>query len=171
MIDNRTGKRIEIPIKNDTIEAMKFFDLKVNGPGLRLYDPGYTNTCVATSRICEIQGGKGILRYRGYPIEQLAEKSSFLEVSFLLLYGELPSAEQLNYFSNRVMKHTFVHEDLKKLMTSFRYDAHPMGNQPSIHHYTTRQSIMLTTSLLSSPSIFSSRHGYFYNCCYGHFSS
>ncbi len=73
------------------------------------------------------QGGKGILRYRGYPIEQLAERSTFVEVSFLLIYGQLPDAEQLNYFNTRVMRHTFVHEDLKKLMATFRYDAHPMG--------------------------------------------
>ena len=73
------------------------------------------NTCSATSRICEIQGGKGILRYRGYPIEQLAERSTFTEVSFLLIYGQLPDAEQLKYFNTRVMRHTFVHEDLKKV--------------------------------------------------------
>jgi citrate synthase len=129
IIDNRTGKKYEFPIKHDTVEAIKFWDIKANpaGSGLRLYDPGFTNTASATSKICEIQGGKGILRYRGYPIEQLAEKSTFLEVSFLLLYGELPDAEQLNYFTNRVMKHTYVHEDLKRLMGTFRYDAHPMG--------------------------------------------
>jgi len=73
------------------------------------------NTCSATSRICEIKGGQGILRYRGYPIEQLAERSTFTEVSFLLIYGQLPDAEQLKYFNTRVMRHTFVHEDLKKV--------------------------------------------------------
>ena len=124
VIDNRTGKRVELAIKNNTVEALKFFDLQ----GLRLYDPGFMNTCSATSRICEIQGGKGILRYRGYPIEQLAEKSTFLEVSYLLLYGELPTSEQLKYFSSRVSRHTYVHEDLKKMISSFRYDAHPMGS-------------------------------------------
>jgi citrate synthase len=76
------------------------------------------NTCSATSRICEIQGGKGILRYRGYPIEQLAERSTFVEVAFLLIYGQLPDAEQLSYFNTRVMRHTFVHEDLKKVRKS-----------------------------------------------------
>ena len=73
------------------------------------------NTCSATSRICEIKGGQGILRYRGYPIEQLAERSTFTEVSFLLIYGQRPDAEQLKYFNTRVMRHTFVHEDLKKV--------------------------------------------------------
>lgn len=124
VIDNRTGKKIEMPIKNNTVESLKFFDLQ----GLRLYDPGFMNTCSATSRICEIQGGKGILRYRGYPIEQLAEKSTFLEVSYLLVYGELPTSEQLKYFSSRVSRHTYVHEDLKHMISSFRYDAHPMGS-------------------------------------------
>merc|ERR1719253_1643688 len=85
------------------------------------------NTASATSRITFINGGKGQLRYRGYPIEQLAEKSTFLEVSYLLLYGELPTQSQLSYFSGRVMRHTYVHEDLKTMMKSFRYDAHPMG--------------------------------------------
>jgi len=122
IVDNRTGKKIDLPIQNNTVVATKFLDF-----GLKLYDPGFMNTCSATSRICEIQGGKGILRYRGYPIEQLAERSTFVEVSFLLIYGQLPDAEQLNYFNTRVMRHTFVHEDLKKLMSTFRYDAHPMG--------------------------------------------
>jgi len=85
------------------------------------------NTASCTSRITFINGGKGILLYRGYPIEQLAEKSTFLEVSYLLLYGQLPDKEQIKYFTNRVMKHTYVHEDLKTMMGSFRYDAHPMG--------------------------------------------
>jgi citrate synthase len=85
------------------------------------------NTCSATSRITFINGAKGILRYRGYPIEQLAQHSSFLEVSFLLLYGQLPDKQQLEYFQSRVMRHTYVHEDMKQMMKSFRYDAHPMG--------------------------------------------
>lgn len=128
VIDNRTGQNLVIPIKNNTIEATVFAKLK----GLKTYDPGFMNTCSATSRICEIQGAKGILRYRGYPIEQLAEKSSFIEVSYLLIYGELPSTSQLHYFNQRVMKHTYVHEDLKKMMSSFRYDAHPMGMMISL---------------------------------------
>ena len=121
--DNRSGKSIVIPIKHNTVEAVAFQKLS----SLQLYDPGFMNTCSATSRICEIKGGQGILRYRGYPIEQLAEQSTFLEVAFLLIYGELPNATQLDYFDKRVMRHTFVHEDLKKAISSFRYDAHPMG--------------------------------------------
>ena len=121
--DNRSGKSIVIPIKHNTVEATAFQKLS----SLQLYDPGFMNTCSATSRICEIKGGQGILRYRGYPIEQLAEQSTFLEVAFLLIYGELPNSAQLGYFNKRVMRHTFVHEDLKKAISSFRYDAHPMG--------------------------------------------
>ena len=121
--DNRSGKVIVVPIKHNTVEAVAFQKLS----SLQLYDPGFMNTCSATSRICEIKGGQGILRYRGYPIEQLAEQSTFLEVAFLLIYGELPSTQQLNYFNARVMRHTFVHEDLKRAISSFRYDAHPMG--------------------------------------------
>jgi len=128
VVDNRTGKKYNFDIKNNTVDAQLFKQIKTaNGNGLQMYDPGFMNTCSATSRICEIQGGKGILRYRGYPIEQLAEKSTFLEVSYLLLYGELPDNDQLQYFNNRIMKHTFIHEDLKQLMSTFRYDAHPMG--------------------------------------------
>ena len=123
VIDNRSGKAITVPIRHNTVEATEFKKLA----GMQLYDPGFMNTCSATSRICEIQGGKGVLRYRGFPIEQLAERSTFLEVAFLLIYGELPAASQLTYFTDRVMRHTFVHEDLKKAVQSFRYDAHPMG--------------------------------------------
>ena len=123
VIDNRSGKQVTIPIKHNTVEALAFQKLQ----GLQLYDPGFMNTCSATSRICEIKGGQGILRYRGYPIEQLAEQSTFIEVAFLLIYGELPDSAQLQYFNRRVMRHTFVHEDLKKAIASFRYDAHPMG--------------------------------------------
>jgi citrate synthase len=129
VVDNRSGKSYEIPIRHNTIDAQKLSQIraKPNLPGLRAYDPGYMNTASATSRITEINGSKGILRYRGYPIEQLAEKSTFIEVSYLLLYGELPDERQLQYFNSRVMRHTFVHEDLKQMMKSFRYDAHPMG--------------------------------------------
>lgn len=94
---------------------------------IRLYDPGYMNTVNCTSKITYIDGPKGILLYRGIPIEQLALKSTFLEVSYLLLYGSLPSKSQLDYFSGRIMKHTYVHEDVKHMMKAFRYNAHPMG--------------------------------------------
>jgi citrate synthase len=118
--DHRNGKSYDIEVKNGTLQGTKF-------PGLRIYDPAYMNTASATSRITWIDGPKGILEYRGYPIEQLAEKSTFMEVSYLLLYGELPSQKQLNYFEGRIMKHTFIHEDLKQMMKSFRFNAHPMG--------------------------------------------
>jgi len=129
IIDNRAGKKYEIPIKHNSIqaEALNKIRTKPKKSGLKSYDAGYMNTASCTSRITFINGGKGILRYRGYPIEQLAEKSTFLEVSYLLLYGQLPDKEQIKYFTNRVMKHTYVHEDLKTMMSSFRYDAHPMG--------------------------------------------
>jgi len=121
--DNRTGKSTTVKISNNTIKSATLWkELK-----LRTYDPGYGSTVAATSRITYIDGPKGHLRYRGYPIEQLAEKSSFMEVAYLLLYGDLPSKNQLSYFSSRIMRHTFVHEDLKTMMKSFRYDAHPMG--------------------------------------------
>jgi citrate synthase len=127
--DNRTGDTVEIPISDNAIKAKALSKLKLPGAciGLRSYDPGFTNTSAATSRITFINGPEGILTYRGYPIEQLAEKSSFLEVSYLLMYGELPTVSQLQYFEDRVMKHTFIHEDMVDMLKSFRYDAHPMG--------------------------------------------
>jgi len=128
VIDNRTGKEYKVDIKNGVIKAPQFFKMKGEGfPGVRLYDPGFMNTASATSRITWINGGKGILRYRGYPIEQLAEKSTFEEVSYLLVNGELPDTDQLKYWRSRIMRHTYVHQDLKALMNTFRYDSHPMG--------------------------------------------
>lgn len=93
----------------------------------RSYDPGYMNTACARSKICYIDGDKGKLTYRGYPIEQLAEKSTFLEVAFLLINGELPSKKQLDEWTHKIMTHTYLHENLIELMKTFRYDAHPMG--------------------------------------------
>jgi citrate synthase len=122
VIDNRTGKRVDIPIKHGTIAATGFESL-----GLRSYDAGLKNTANTTSRITYIDGDSGILRYRGYPIEELAEKSSFMEVAYLLMYGDLPSKDQLSYWESRIMRHTYVHEDLKGIIKNFRYDAHPMG--------------------------------------------
>eukprot|EP00808_Paulinella_micropora_P018432 g20557.t1 len=125
------GKKITIPITNGTLDAQKF-----KPTGLRLYDPGLMNTAAGTSKITFIDGDKGILRYRGYDIAELAEKSNFLEVAYLLIYGDLPSKEQFNdlpskeqfkYWSGRVMKHNYVHEKLKTVMSSMQYDAHPMG--------------------------------------------
>jgi len=126
--DNRTGKSYEIPIKNGTVVAKEFFKMNGEGyTGIRSYDPGYMNTAAATSRITYIDGANGVLRYRGYPIEQLAEKSTFLEVAYLLIYGELPNSAQLKYWTGRVMGHTYVHSDLGSMMKGYRYDAHPMG--------------------------------------------
>eukprot|EP00457_Paulinella_chromatophora_P005533 gb/GEZN01005550.1/.p1 GENE.gb/GEZN01005550.1/~~gb/GEZN01005550.1/.p1 ORF type:complete len:497 (+),score=76.21 gb/GEZN01005550.1/:40-1530(+) len=120
LTDNRTGESTVIPIVNGTLDAQKF-------KGLRLYDPGLMNTAAGTSKITFIDGDKGILRYRGYDIAELAEKSNFLEVAYLLIYGNLPSKEQAKYWNGRVMKHNYVHEKLKNVMGSMQYDAHPMG--------------------------------------------
>ena len=127
--DNRTGKTYEIPIQNETIPATALRQIRVNPDdfGLMAYDPGYGNTAAAKSAITYIDGDKGILLYRGYPIEQLAEHSTFLEVAYLLLNGELPTQAQLDKWVYDVMHHTFVHETLARLLESFRYDAHPMS--------------------------------------------
>lgn len=127
--DNRTGKSFEIPIENDTVKAMDLRQIKVQDDdfGMMTYDPGYTNTASCKSRITYIDGAKGILQYRGYPIEQLAEKSTFMEVAYLLLNGELPTADQLQDWQESISHHTVVHENIKRQMESFRYDAHPMG--------------------------------------------
>uniref|UniRef100_A0A7S3YP81 Citrate synthase n=1 Tax=Lotharella globosa TaxID=91324 RepID=A0A7S3YP81_9EUKA len=120
--DNRTGKQLEVAVKNGVIKAKELWKL-----GLRSYDPGYKNTAACTSRITYIDGAKGLLAYRGIPIEQLAEKSTFLEVSYLLMYGYLPSAKQLDSWTTSIMRHTYIPEGLKTMMKSFRHDAHPMG--------------------------------------------
>ena len=127
--DNRTGKTYEIPIENETIPASALRKIKVNPDdfGIMAYDPGYGNTAAAKSAITEIDGDKGILRYRGYPIEQLAEQSSFLEVAYLLIYGELPTAEQYAKWEHDIMHHTFIHQNLARMLETFRYDAHPMS--------------------------------------------
>ncbi|MVA76911.1 citrate synthase [Auraticoccus sp. F435] len=121
--DNRTGEEHEIEIVDGTIRAS---DLKKVG-GLATYDPGFVNTASCRSAVTYIDGDKGVLEYRGYPIEQLAEHSTFLEVSYLLLNGELPTSDQLGQWTHDVTHHTFLHENIKSLMTGFRYDAHPMG--------------------------------------------
>ncbi|MBL8115479.1 MAG: citrate synthase [Acidobacteria bacterium] len=128
--DNRTGKTYEVAVDpNGTIKALDLRQIKVDAEdfGLMTYDPAFTNTASCKSAITFIDGDKGILEYRGYPIEQLAEKSSFLEVAWLLLHGELPTKSELAEFTHRVTHHTYVHENLKKLMDGFRHDAHPMG--------------------------------------------
>ena len=129
VIDNRTGKSYEIPITNETIPAGALRQIKVNPDdfGLMTYDPGYGNTASCKSAITYIDGDKGILLYRGYPIEQLAEQSSFLEVAYLLIHGELPTQPQLDKWVHDVMHHTFIHENLARMLEAFRYDAHPMS--------------------------------------------
>jgi len=127
--DNRTGKTYEVPVTLDTINAIDLRQIKVNADdfGMMTYDPGYTNTAHCKSSITFIDGDKGILRYRGYPIEQLAGKASFLEVSYLIMFGELPNQAQLTEWTNNITHHTFVHENVKTFLDGFRYDAHPMG--------------------------------------------
>ena len=129
IIDNRTGKSYEIPIQNGTVRATDLRQIRTDSEdfGLMAYDPGFMNTAACKSRITFIDGDKGILRYRGYPIEQLAEKSSFLEVAYLLYFGELPTQSQLDEFTNIVLSHTVIHEQTKKFIDGFRHDAHPMG--------------------------------------------
>ncbi|HAV23327.1 MAG: citrate (Si)-synthase [Ignavibacteria bacterium GWA2_55_11] len=128
--DNRTGKVYEIPIQNGTIKAMDLRQIKSGEDdfGLMSYDPAFMNTASVKSSITFIDGDKGILRHRGYPIEELAESStSFMEVAYLLMYGDLPTETQRAEWRQRIRHHTFVHESIKKLMEAFRYDAHPMG--------------------------------------------
>ncbi len=127
--DNRTGKEYEIPITDGTIKAGDLAQIKIGDgePGLATYDPGFTNTASCRSSITYIDGDKGILEYRGYPIEQLAEHSTFLEVAYLLLTGELPDKAQYDDWVHNITYHTFVHENVRDFMQGFRYDAHPMG--------------------------------------------
>jgi citrate synthase len=127
--DNRTGKQYEVPIEDETIRATELRNIKVNEDdfGLMTYDPAYMATASCRSAITFIDGEKGILEYRGYPIEQLADESSYLEVAYLLVHGELPNAKQLEEWEHEITIHTFVHENVKEFMQGFRYDAHPMG--------------------------------------------
>jgi len=127
--DNRTRQTYEIPVTHDTINAMDLRQIKVNPDdfGMLSYDPGFKNTASTKSAITYIDGGKGILRYRGYPIEQLAGKSNFLEVAYLVMFGELPTEDQYQKWSYDILHHTFLHENIKQLMDAFRHDAHPMG--------------------------------------------
>ncbi len=127
--DNRTGKQYEIPIEDNTIRATELRKIKVDEDdfGLMTYDPAYMATASCRSAITFIDGEKGILEYRGYPIEQLAEQSNYLEVSYLLIHGHLPSQPELDEWTHEITIHTFVHENVKEFMQGFRYDAHPMG--------------------------------------------
>ena len=118
-----------MPIEDGTIRAPALRDIKVDDDdfGLMTYDPAFMNTASCRSAITFIDGDKGILEYRGYPIEQLAEQSTYLEVAYLLVHGELPTQAQLDEWTHEITIHTFVHENVKKFMEGFRYDAHPMG--------------------------------------------
>jgi citrate synthase len=128
VIDNRTGKQYEIPIRNGAIKTTDLFQIKVTeDDGLITYDPGFMNTASCQSKITYIDGDKGILRYRGYPIEQLAEKSTYLETAYLILHGELPTRSQLADWTHNVTYHSIIHENIKKLIDGFHHDAHPMG--------------------------------------------
>jgi citrate synthase len=127
--DNRTGKNYELPIKDGAIRANDLRQIKTGADdfGLMSYDPAFMNTASTQSRITFLDGDQGILRYRGYPIEQLAEQSTYLETAYLILYGQLPTTAELESWQHDITYHTFLHENLKHLMETFRYDAHPMG--------------------------------------------
>src|SRR6187455_3164233 len=127
--DNRTGKTYEVPIAEGTIRATDLKKITTGGddPGLCTYDPAFMNTAACKSKITYIDGDKGILMYRGYPIEQLAEHSDYLETAYLILFGELPTATQSQAWTREITLHTMLHENIKKFMEGFQYDAHPMG--------------------------------------------
>ncbi len=127
--DNRTGRQYEIPIQDGTIRAMDLRQIKVTPDefGMMTYDPAFMNTAACRSQITYIDGDRGVLLYRGYPIEQLAEHSNFLETAYLILFGELPAATDLEAWARDVTLHTMLHTNLAKLMEGFRHDAHPMG--------------------------------------------
>ena len=129
VVDNRTGKSYELPIQDGTIRAADLRQIKAveEDFGLMSYDPAFMNTAACRSAITYIDGDKGILRYRGYPIEQLAEQSTFLETAYLLLHGELPTAAELDAWVYQVTHHTIIHENIKKFIDGFHHDAHPMG--------------------------------------------
>lgn len=127
--DNRTGRSYEIPISDGTVHAIDFRQVKTSDDdfGLMVYDPAFTNTASCRSAITYIDGERGILEYRGYPIEQLAENTNFLETAYLILFGEMPTRDELDQWTHDITYHTYVHENIKKFMEGFQYDAHPMG--------------------------------------------
>src|SRR5438132_7456421 len=128
--DNRTGKTYELPIQNGCIRAMDLRQIKTGAEdfGLMAYDPAFLNTANCKSAITFIDGDKGILEYRGYPIEQLAEKSTFLEVAYLVMNGELPNKSQLELFVHKLTHHTYIHENVKPSIDGVRDDSHPLSN-------------------------------------------
>src|SRR5215212_2441717 len=127
--DNRNGSRYEVPVTDGTIRATDLRQIKIaaDDGGLATYDPAFMNTAACRSRITYIDGDKGILEYRGYPIEQLAEHSTYLETAYLIIFGELPTETQLKEWTKQITLHTMLHENIKKLMEGFQYDAHPMA--------------------------------------------
>ncbi len=127
--DNRNGKEYQLPIQNDTVKAMDLRPIKIKADdfGMMSFDPAYTNTASCKSSITFIDGDQGILRYRGYPIQELAEHCSFLQVAYLLMYGELPNPAEKEQWIHDIKQHTMLHENIKKFIDGFHYDAHPMG--------------------------------------------
>jgi citrate synthase len=127
--DNRTGRQYEVPIEHNAVRATDFAKIRTgdDDPGLLLYDPAFMNTASCTSTITYIDGDRGVLLYRGYPIEQLAEHSSYLETAYLLVHGELPTREQAARWQHEITHHTLVHENIKTFVDGFHHDAHPMG--------------------------------------------
>src|SRR6266436_4672843 len=141
--DNRTGKSYEVPITHGTIRAADLRQIKVDPKefGMMSYDPAFNNTASCISKITFIDGDAGILRYRGYPIEDLAEKSTYLETAYLLLHGELPTSSQLENWTYNVTHHTYIHESIKKFLDGFHYDAHLMGKMPTIAAFSYRHTL------------------------------
>ena len=145
LVNNATGEKIDLPMIKGTLgtpgaDVGKVYDKM----GLFTYDPGFTSTCSCKSAITYIDGDEGVLLYRGYPVDQLAEKSSFIEVAYLILHGELPSRTELEAFDSSIRHHTMINEALKRLLEGFRYDAHPMaimtgmvGSLSAFYHDTT----------------------------------
>ncbi|HEY3303069.1 MAG TPA: citrate synthase [Candidatus Binatia bacterium] len=129
ILDNRTGRKYEIPVHDGAINATDLRQIKVSEEdfGLASYDPGFMNTAACQSKITYIDGDRGILRYRGYPIEELAEKSTYLETAYLVLHGELPTKSQLDDWTYNITHHSILHENIKKFIDGFHHDAHPMG--------------------------------------------
>ena len=127
--DNRTGETYEVEINDGTVKAMDFRSIKVNEDdfGLMTYDPAFTNTASCRSEITYIDGAAGVLEHRGYPIEQLCEQSTYLEVAYLIIHGDLPTRDQLDEWVHEITVHTYIHENIKSFLDGFRYDAHPMG--------------------------------------------
>jgi citrate synthase len=127
--DNRTGETYELEVTDGTVKAMDLRQIKVSEDdfGLMTYDPGFTNTASCRSGVCYIGGEEGVLEYRGYPIEDLCAHATYLEVAYLLIHGELPTQSELDNWVHEVTHHTYVHENIKKFVEGFRYDAHPMG--------------------------------------------